>query len=209
MKIYLMRHGETDWNKSRRLQGQSDIPLNAFGVELAEKTAEGLKDVDFDMAFSSPLERAFMTAKIVMGERPVPVITDRRLMEINFGEGEGQVIATAKQDPDHPMHNFLCRPEAYVPLRGGETFDQVRERGAAFLREQILPREGDYGNVLIVAHGAFLRTMLTKIAGISDKEFWTISLPNCGVWVLSLDNGVFSILLRGWVYYGTPVNERP
>lgn len=55
MDIYLMRHGETDWNKSRRLQGQSDIPLNKYGVELAEKTAAALRDVPFDMAFSSPL----------------------------------------------------------------------------------------------------------------------------------------------------------
>ena len=62
MKVYLMRHGETDWNKARRLQGQSDIALNEFGIELAVKTAEGLKDVVFDAAFSSPLQRAITYA---------------------------------------------------------------------------------------------------------------------------------------------------
>ena len=56
MNIYLMRHGETDWNRARRLQGQSDIPLNEYGIKLAEKTAEGLEEVEFDAAFSSPPE---------------------------------------------------------------------------------------------------------------------------------------------------------
>ena len=76
MRIYLMRHGETDWNKARRLQGQSDVPLNEFGIELAIKTAEGLKNVDFDAAFSSPLKRALVTAQTVLGDREVPLVTE-------------------------------------------------------------------------------------------------------------------------------------
>ena len=64
MKIYLMRHGETEYNRVGRLQGQSDIPLNEFGIQLAEKTAEGLKSVSFDAVFSSPLQRALETARI-------------------------------------------------------------------------------------------------------------------------------------------------
>ena len=90
MIVYLMRHGETDWNKERRLQGRSDIPLNAFGMELAEKTAEGMKESPFDRAFSSPLDRAYTTARIVIGDRPVEVVKDDRLQEICFGPSEGQ-----------------------------------------------------------------------------------------------------------------------
>ena len=76
MKIYLFRHGETDWNKQRRLQGQSDVPLNAFGIELAEKTARALEQEGtvFDRAFSSPLSRALETARILSGGLPTRCI---------------------------------------------------------------------------------------------------------------------------------------
>lgn len=70
MDIYLIRHGETDWNRMKKLQGTTDIPLNAYGIELAEKTAEGLKDVPFDRIYTSPLIRARKTAEIIRGDRP-------------------------------------------------------------------------------------------------------------------------------------------
>ena len=108
MKIYLFRHGETAWNKERRLQGQSDIPLNEFGRELAMKTAEVLKEIPFDRAFASPLSRAAETARIIMGERDIPFMTDKRLMEMHFGSYEGDAFDPPKVDPAHPLYNFLC-----------------------------------------------------------------------------------------------------
>jgi len=209
MRIYLMRHGETDWNEKKKLQGQSDIPLNEFGRELAVKTAEGLRDVDFDAVFASPLVRAWETARIVVDGRKLPVMTDERLKEICFGEGEGQDINLAKRDPNHPMHNFFCSPGCYVPLEGGETFAQARERGRSFFAERILPLEGSCENILIVAHGAFNRTVLNRIADIPDEEFWRISLPNCAVSILALEKGALSILEESRVYYGAPINGRP
>lgn len=209
MKIYLMRHGETDWNKARRLQGQSDIPLNEFGMELAEKTAEGLKGVDFEAVFSSPLKRAYVTARIVVGNRNVPVITDDRLKEVNFGAGEGEYFDPIKQNPEHPLYNFLRKPECYVPTGGGESIDQVKERAEAFLREKLLPLEGSCENVLVVAHGALNRCILSSIAGSPDSEFWKIGLPNCAVSILSLENGRLHILEESKIYYDAPVNARP
>ncbi len=216
MIIYLMRHGETEYNRVGRLQGQSDIPLNEFGIELAEKTAEGLKDVDFDAVFSSPLQRALETARIVKGSRKVEVETDERLKEIHFGPGEGARFDEAKRDEAHPLHNFFCRPECYFPTGKAESFDRVRERGKSFLEEKIFPMESglaaagrESGNILIVAHGAFNRCILNRIAGIADREFWKINLPNCAVSVLSLKGGELRILEESRVYYGTPVNGRP
>lgn len=216
MIIYLMRHGETEWNRIGRLQGQSDIPLNAFGMELAEKTAEGLKEVRFDAAFSSPLQRALTTAKTVMGSRAVTVETDERLKEIHFGAGEGTRFAQAREDESHPLHNFFCRPECYFPEGEAESFDKVRARAKSFLEERIFPLEGKLdtgnpkgGNVLIVAHGAINRCILNSIAGIPDKDFWKISLPNCAVAILSLEGGRLRILEESRVYGGASVNGRP
>ena len=209
MDIYLMRHGETDWNKSRRLQGQSDIPLNKYGVELAEKTAAALRDVPFDMAFSSPLHRACETIRIVIGSRRIPLYVDERLKEIGFGEFEGACFDRAKEDPQNPLHDFFRRPNQYIPPAGAESFDQVRSRGFEFFREKILPLEGSCRNVLIVAHGAFNRTMINSIAGIPPEEFWMIGLPNCAVSILSLEQGSLSVREESRIYYADPVNERP
>ena len=74
MKIYLIRHGETDWNLEQRLQGATDIPLNENGLELARETAKGLQDVPFDVVYTSPLTRARQTAEIIRGHRNIPLI---------------------------------------------------------------------------------------------------------------------------------------
>ena len=76
MKIYFVRHGETDWNKDRKIQGQVNIALNEFGRHLARETAKGLKDIPFDVCFTSPLDRAKETAKIILEGREVPIIED-------------------------------------------------------------------------------------------------------------------------------------
>lgn len=216
MVIYLMRHGETEWNRSGRLQGQSDIPLNEFGIGLAEKTAEGLKGVPFDAVFSSPLQRALLTAQIVTGSRAVSIETDDRLKEIHFGAGEGTRFDLAKGDESHPLHNFFCRPERYFPEGEAESFDRVRARAKAFLEDRIFPLEGRFaggdsggGSILIVAHGAINRCILNSIAGIPDRDFWRINLPNCAVAVLSLEGGKLKILEESRVYGGTAVNGRP
>ena len=75
MKLYIIRHGETSWNKQKKLQGQRDIMLNDAGIRLAELTGEGMKDIDFDLVISSPLIRAKQTAELVMAGRHLPMIT--------------------------------------------------------------------------------------------------------------------------------------
>lgn len=209
MKIYLFRHGETDWNKGRRLQGQSDIPLNEAGRALAEETARAMGPIPFDRAFCSPLRRAEETARILLGTGQVPLEADRRLMEIGFGECEGAGFDEAKTDPAHPLYGFFCRPESYVPPAGGESFPEVRKRGREFLRERILPLEGICGNILVVAHGAFNRSILNDIAGIPPERFWEITLPNCAASILSLEEGRFRIVEASKVYCGKPVNASP
>lgn len=208
MTIYLFRHGETDWNKDRRLQGQSDIPLNEAGRELAVKTAEALKGVSFDAVFSSPLCRAAETARIIGGSE-AQVILDERLKEIDFGECEGQGFDAAKKDKAHPLYCCFCRPECYIPPEGAETFQEAMARAKEFLEEQILPLEGKCRNVLIVAHGALNRALVNPIAGYPLEDFWHIGLANCAATVLQLENGVFKVLEENRVYYGEAVNARP
>lgn len=201
MIIYLIRHGETDWNKAFRFQGQSDIPLNASGIALAKKTAEALRTVPFEMAFSSPLCRALETARIIIGDRQIPLSTDDRLKEISFGVWEGTVVPPQMKEGDsNPLYDFWKRPKQYVPGQNGESFHSLYQRSASFLKEKILPLEGVCETVLLAGHGALNRSILNTIAQIPLEDFWHFSLKNCAVSQISLKNGHFHILEPGRTY---------
>ena len=207
MKIYLVRHGETEWNKEYRLQGQADTRLNDYGRELAQITAEALKDIPFDVIYHSPLNRAEETAVILKQSRTIDIIADERIKEMSFGTAEGCHILSIKNNPEAPMYNFLKHPGDYIPPENGERFEDVAARSAEFMKETILPLEGKYQNVLIVAHGAVNRTILNAIAGIPVSDFWNIRLKNCAVSIIDLTNGILTIEQEGAIYYQTP--ERP
>ena len=99
MKLYILRHGQTPWNTKKRMQGQTDILLNEEGIRLAEETGRGMKDIDIDLVISSPLLRARQTAELVMAGRSIPLITDRRIMEMSFGDWEGESFLDSKVLP--------------------------------------------------------------------------------------------------------------
>ena len=108
MKLYFIRHGQTDWNIVKRLQGATDIPLNENGEELARRTGEGMKDIPFDLIYTSPLKRAFRTAELVRGNRDIPIISDDRLREICFGDYEGLISKSEGYSiPDPEFSNFF------------------------------------------------------------------------------------------------------
>lgn len=207
MKIYLVRHGETEWNKEYRLQGQADTRLNDYGRELAVITAEALKNIPFDVIYHSPLNRAEETAVILKGERKIDIIADERIKEMSFGTAEGCHIQLIKNNPEDPMYNFLKYPGEYIPPKNGERFEEVTARSKAFMKEEILPLEGKCRNVLIVAHGAVNRTILNEIAGIPVSDFWNIRLKNCAVSIIDLTDGELTIEQEGAIYYQT--EERP
>lgn len=115
MLLYIIRHGETSWNVMRKIQGATDIPLNENGIRLAKITGEKLADVPFDAAISSPLQRAYKTAQLVLGHREIPIETDERIQEISFGDLEGEQLLQV--DPSHPFFSFFADAYHYVPAR--------------------------------------------------------------------------------------------
>lgn len=202
MKLYLIRHGETAWNHLHKMQGQMDIPLNEYGIELAEKTAEGMKEIPFDRVFASPLVRAKKTAEIIAKKDGILVETDDRLKEISFGAGEGCDVNEARTNEAHPMHNFFCHPDRFVPLEGGETLEQLQARGISFLKEVILPLEGKAEHVAIVAHAAMIRSMMLTILERPWSEFWGGAYyRNCCVAIVECQDGKLTALEEAKVYY--------
>ena len=191
MKLYIIRHGQTSWNKERKLQGRTDIPLNESGREVAELTKEGFKDIPFDMAFTSPLKRARETAEIIMSGRNVPVINDERIIEVNFGSYEGCDFDL----PDEYIQNFFSAPEKYFPINGMESMGSIFERMNSFLQDLCQNAELQDKTILISTHGAALSGLMTVIKGNSVDKYWAGGLhKNCGFSIVEIKDGVATIL---------------
>lgn len=190
MKIYLVRHGETDWNQAGLLQGQTDIALNDQGLEQAHEAAERLKEVPFEIAFCSPLIRAKRTAETIIGDRKITLTADERLRELNFGPWEGVDIRTIKDAVSQPFTN----PGSYIPPEGAESFAQLYKRSGEFVDQVLLPLEGTYETVLVVAHGGVNRSILNPVLNIPVDDFWRMHMGNCATAILDCTDGKLSML---------------
>lgn len=213
MNIYIVRHGETDWNVQLKLQGRSDIPLNATGIEQARLTGEGLKQtgICFDKVYSSPLQRAVKTAELISGFDSSNIIKENRIIEFSFGKAEGSTPEERQTNPDFAqIKNFFTNPPAYSPAEGAESFDEVFARTSSFWEEEIrsLSSSPRNKNILVVTHGGTLQTLLMHIDGRSLKDFWKVSFPNCSVNKVVLEDGKFSLEWTSRVFYPQEATSR-
>lgn len=212
MKIYILRHGETEWNKLRRLQGRSDIQLDEKGETLARMTGEGMRRAGlfFDACVSSPLGRARRTAELVLGgesaeaasghAQVIPIALDERIAEVNLGPWEGDCMIDDPRFPkaDPEAFVFFQSPELARVPEGAETYAQVIERTGAFLRDiagQYKKYEGKPFNLLVSTHGCASRGLLMNIEPVPLKDFWRGQIPqNCSVSIAELQDGAWRLL---------------
>lgn len=204
MKLYFVRHGETSWNQMHKVQGRADIPLNEYGRYLAKKTAEGLKDIQLDFAYTSPLIRAKETAQIVLGNRNIPIIEEPLIQEMNFGVAEGICFkGDAKEPGGEEFNKFFVDTANYKVPEGGESIPELLERVGGFLDGLYKNEERKDQSILISTHGAALKAMLNTIKGIASiEEFWGNGVPkNCSVTEVEVLDGIPKILSEGKIYY--------
>lgn len=194
MNIYLIRHGETDWNLKLKIQGQADVPLNETGREQARLTAMKLAGIPVNIAYTSPLIRARETAEVVLAGRNCPLYTDNLLKEISYGIREGQSLQLIRKCQFFRLHNYFRHPERYIPPRGGETIPELKARCQAFLEGKVYGYESGFSNMMIFTHGAFIKAMLSIMNQLPDCDFWTGTEPgNCSVTVIELNGGHLSM----------------
>lgn len=204
MKLYLVRHGETEWNKLRKVQGHADIPLNERGIYLAEKTAEGLAKVSFDLAYTSPLVRAKKTAEIILKGKNIPVYEDIRIQEIGFGAAEGMCCQEENRNPDSEAFNlFFTDTRHYEVFEGGETFGELGKRIEEFLLELCSNQNFRDKTILLSTHGAALKAMLNFIKNQQDISlFWENGVPaNCAVTEVEVSESGMNIIEENKIYY--------
>ena len=193
-RFVLIRHGQTYWNKKRKMQGQVNVPLNDTGRQQAVKLAQELKDYDFDVCFSSPLDRAYETAKIVVGERDIEMIKHELLIEQGYTICEGQWQPFVYRFPLCRLRHYVSHPEKYEPPIGAESFADMVTRGGRVLNELLAPAAEKYHTVLVGAHGVIICAMLNWLEKVPLEKFWDNVLQNCGYAVLEYCDGKWTIL---------------
>jgi broad specificity phosphatase PhoE len=184
MTLYLIRHGETAWNRHGLYQGTSDIPLNAAGRAQAETLAEALRGVRLDAAYTSPLRRARDTAATVLGDRDVPLGVLPELRELCYGLWQGRGAAPLGRCNPGLEQRWRDRPWS-VRFPGGECLADVQRRAASAL-EHIRAAQSE-GNVLVSGHGHLNRVLLIHLMGWPRERFWSIAQPNAGCLRVELD----------------------
>ena len=202
MKIYVIRHGETNANKNGVLQGISDWPLNEDGIKLAEITGENMKGIKFDACFSSPLDRAKQTAKLVLdnsGNKNVDIQIDDRLIEMDMGIYEGKSIKPDNLEvPVAKILLYKLNPFISGRFKNGESASECCKRTQSFLYELA---KKDYECVLVSTHGAALRAMLHKLYK-NRLSYWQGIVPlNCSVSIIDVKDNKLTLLEMDKTYY--------
>ncbi len=169
IKLYITRHGETQWNVEGRMQGWKNSDLTAKGIKNAETLGKSLNSIDFKVIYSSSSQRAVNTAELIRGDRKIDIITDENLREINLGEWEGKAKNEFTEADKDGLDAFWNRPHHYK-ASSGEDFFQVRARIEAILKRII--NENKNCNVLIVTHAVIVKTIMAIFKGIPIEKLW-------------------------------------
>lgn len=173
MRIYLIRHGETDWNKELRLQGREDVPMNACGEQQALECGNAMKGIEVDFIVTSPLQRAKKTAMLIARQIGVDkVLVEEDLIERDFGEASGITY----------QEKNLKYVDCEIP--GYETTEELMER----MNRVVMKYYGIYpnGHVLMVSHGGAINSLVSEITG-GELGSGKTRLKNACITILEVD----------------------
>jgi broad specificity phosphatase PhoE len=189
--LILVRHGETDWNRDGRWQGQADAPLNKRGREQAMALADELAGEEVAAVYASDLSRARETAEILAARLGRPVDVDPRLREVHIGGWSGLTTDEIEaRFPDDVLHWYEGDPSH--SFDGGETYAAMGARVVAALEEIAARHPSD--RVLVVLHGGPIRALLAHASGITYEEqrHRRAHLENCGFVRVAVQDGSFA-----------------
>lgn len=193
--IYVVRHGQTEWNTKKIMQGHLDSPLTQQGIRQAQETAQLLRKVNFKQIFSSDLYRAQHTAEIIAADKDIAVKTTRLLRESDLGPFQGKKLeffraqlreAIEYRDSLTDEEQMLYQIHPQV-----ESYEQVASRMLRFMREVAVVNKGD--NVLLTSHAGAIRATLVKLGFASNKALAHGSIGNASYAVIDSDGVDFFV----------------
>lgn len=193
LRLLLVRHGETEWNRVSRFQGGIDVPLNDNGRAQAQQAAEFLKDVPIDFAISSPMLRPKETAEVILQPHPnVKLELQEEFREINHGLWEGKLETEIKQEYPDLLRQWQVAPET-VQMPEGENLQQVWDRAVACwdgIVESVGVSDTELKTGLVVAHDAINKVILCHVLSLSPASIWCIKQGNGAVTVIDYPHGL-------------------
>ncbi len=190
--IYLVRHGQTAWNKEEIFRGRSDVPLNEIGLREAELAAEYFRGLEVRAIYTSPLLRASQTAgKIadVLGREVIPL---PGIIDMSFGAWEGHPLQEVKASDGERYRQWREEPHR-LKLPGGESLDEVRQRSVAALEEVILRHPEE--TVILVSHRVINKVILCAILGLDNSHFWQILQDTTAINLIQYRKGGYVLSL--------------
>ena len=189
VRLVLVRHGETDWNRQGRFQGQIDIPLNANGRSQAEAAGRFLANVSLQRAYTSAMARPRQTAEVILASHPgVPLTSTRGLMEIGHGLWEGRLESEIAEGWPQLLADWKRAPET-VQMPEGETIHDVWQRSLTTWAA-IVAGLAAGETALVVAHDAVNKAILCALLGLTPAHIWMIKQGNGGVTVVDYPRGL-------------------
>jgi probable phosphoglycerate mutase len=202
--LYITRHGETEWNKEKRMQGWLDSNLTESGIKNAVSLGERLKETEFTAIYSSPSGRTKATTSLIRGERDIPVIYDENLKEIKLGQWEGRTHASIKEMYQTEFESFWNTPLQYTSV-GGETFEETRARASQVLDR--IKREYKSGNMLIVTHSVVIKCLFSFFKNSSIETLWDPPyIHDTSLTIVEMNEDGFKLILEGDITHLESVN---
>ncbi|MGG3467464.1 histidine phosphatase family protein [Neobacillus pocheonensis] len=187
--LYFVRHGETQFNVEKRMQGHADSPLTEKGVAQARAVGRGLSDIEFKAAYCSESQRVIDTANHALGVRKIPLSTDARLKEMNFGLLESLMISEITARYGNILETLFSLTDFNLAAPEGESYSQLYSRTCLAIDEILKNHEREGGNILVFSHGVTIGNYLMQLT----KSQKYLHHDNCSVSVVSYKNGEFEI----------------
>lgn len=194
--VYLIRHGQTEWNLEARMQGHKNSPLTGVGITQAKGLHNRLMNEKIDLIYSSESKRAYDTARIIRGDKDIPIYRRNGLREINMGEWEGMKQSDIINKYPQIWNNFWNNPIQYTPVGQGESYNEFKNRIITDVESIINSNQGK--NIAIITHRIALKVLMlhfnnqdiTNIGNIPDIQPASLSK-------ICINNEVCEILLYG------------
>ncbi len=190
--IYLVRHGQTAWNKEEIFRGRADIGLDETGLRQADLVGRYLKDVKIGEIYSSPLLRSWQTAERIAQFHNLEVKPLLGIIDMSFGNWEGHHHKEIKELDSHNYRQWIESPHL-VRIPGGETLDEVRQRAMISIEEVIKRHEGQ--NIVLVSHRVVNKVIICGILGIDNSHFWQIAQDPTAINIIQYKNGRYVLSL--------------
>ncbi|MCI0768672.1 MAG: histidine phosphatase family protein [Chloroflexi bacterium] len=204
-KWYLVRHGETAWNREGRVQGHTDKTLGEAGLVQAERVAARLATVSFAAAYCSDLKRTVETAEAVLRGRGVPLRQMAELREADHGEWEGLTYREVQDRYPERFAQFMSM-QGDISAPGGESAADVLKR-ACIARDRLIAAHPD-DDLLVVAHSGSLRALVVALLDLPLEASWRFRIEPCSVSIVSMHRRGATLELWNDVTHLEPAHER-